>query len=234
MSPVQQPVGHSPAEQTHWPVLHSWPVAHAAQAAPPAPHWVSDSLAKGTHAWPAQQPKHGGPPAVHTTPDPELRPRARRRARDGARARTRPRARPPSPNRRAVPWRPVLCHHPSAGSHPAPEPARNRRRPPSLRPRRSTRLERLSLLSSRSPAPCRQPAPTRAPASGPSFEVDSAPPRASLSWSRIAPLRPRPPGALTLGSGREWGTTSEAARLAGARDLAVGRPTRSPRRLQRR
>ena len=37
--PLQQPAGHEVASHTHRPLaLHSWPVVHAAQAAPPAPH----------------------------------------------------------------------------------------------------------------------------------------------------------------------------------------------------
>ena len=48
---VQQPLGHELALQTHWPdvVLHVWPVAHAPQAAPPAPHEVADSEAYASH-----------------------------------------------------------------------------------------------------------------------------------------------------------------------------------------
>ena len=38
--PLQQPLGQDVASQTHCPVvvLHSWPVPHAAQVAPPVPH----------------------------------------------------------------------------------------------------------------------------------------------------------------------------------------------------
>ncbi len=39
-------------------VSQVWPSAHAAQAAPPVPHWSSISLAYGTHASPLQQPLH--------------------------------------------------------------------------------------------------------------------------------------------------------------------------------
>jgi hypothetical protein len=46
---VQQPAGHEVASQTHRPVAvsHSWPVAHAAHAAPPVPQTalVSDPQA---------------------------------------------------------------------------------------------------------------------------------------------------------------------------------------------
>ncbi len=40
MFPLQQPLEHEVAVQTHCPVvvLHCWPAAHAAQAAPLAPH----------------------------------------------------------------------------------------------------------------------------------------------------------------------------------------------------
>ncbi len=46
--PLQQPVGHEVASQTHWPalapvLLHSCPEAHGPQAAPPVPHVVPDS-----------------------------------------------------------------------------------------------------------------------------------------------------------------------------------------------
>ncbi len=68
MFPLQQPFGHEVASQTHWPVLvlHSWPVAHAAHAAPPAPHEVFDSLESGSHVVPPlQQPAHEPPPHEH-------------------------------------------------------------------------------------------------------------------------------------------------------------------------
>ena len=68
MLPLQQPPGHEVASQTHCPVvlLHSWPVAHAAQLAPPAPHDEFDSLESASHvALPLQQPEHDPPPHVH-------------------------------------------------------------------------------------------------------------------------------------------------------------------------
>jgi hypothetical protein len=45
--PLQQPVGHEVASQTHCPValLHSWPVAHDPQVAPSVPHEPVDSEA---------------------------------------------------------------------------------------------------------------------------------------------------------------------------------------------
>ena len=45
--PLQQPLGHEAASQTHCPlvVLHAWPDAHAAHAAPPEPQEEVDSLA---------------------------------------------------------------------------------------------------------------------------------------------------------------------------------------------
>jgi hypothetical protein len=59
--PLQQPVGHEVASQTHCPVvwLHSWPVAHAPQVAPPVPHEPVDSEAYASHVPevpPLQQP----------------------------------------------------------------------------------------------------------------------------------------------------------------------------------
>ena len=46
MPPLQQPLGHEVASQTHFPVaLHSWPDAHAAQLAPPVPQDDGDSEA---------------------------------------------------------------------------------------------------------------------------------------------------------------------------------------------
>lgn len=62
---MQQPFGHDAASQTHCPVfvLHAWPAAHATHAAPPAPHAVVDSLARGSHVPLAlQQPAHDAPP----------------------------------------------------------------------------------------------------------------------------------------------------------------------------
>jgi hypothetical protein len=45
--PLQQPLAHEVASQTHWPVvlLHSWPLAHAEQLPPRVPHEVFDSEA---------------------------------------------------------------------------------------------------------------------------------------------------------------------------------------------
>ena len=45
MLPVQQPVGHEVASQTHCPVvlLHSWPAVHDPHAAPPVPQEPFDS-----------------------------------------------------------------------------------------------------------------------------------------------------------------------------------------------
>jgi hypothetical protein len=55
--PLQQPAAHVLASQTHAPcvVSHS-PPAHAAQAAPPAPHTDAVCEAYGTHALPLQHP----------------------------------------------------------------------------------------------------------------------------------------------------------------------------------
>jgi hypothetical protein len=43
--PLQQPAGHETESHTHCPVvaLHSWPAAHAPQAAPPVPHDIAFS-----------------------------------------------------------------------------------------------------------------------------------------------------------------------------------------------
>lgn len=46
--PLQQPLGHEVASQTHWPalapvLLHSCPEAHGPQAAPPVPQVALDS-----------------------------------------------------------------------------------------------------------------------------------------------------------------------------------------------
>jgi hypothetical protein len=56
--PLQQPAGHEVESHTHVPlvVLHSWPDAHAAHAAPPVPHVELDSEAYATHVFPLQQP----------------------------------------------------------------------------------------------------------------------------------------------------------------------------------
>jgi hypothetical protein len=77
--PLQQPLGHDAASQTHWPlvVLHVWPDPHAAHAAPPEPHEEADSLAYASHVEPLQQPAHAPPPHVHTpleheSPDPHV------------------------------------------------------------------------------------------------------------------------------------------------------------------
>ncbi len=58
--PLQQPFGHEVALHTHCPllVLHIWPVAHAAHAAPPEPQEVFDSLVSASHVEPLQQPAH--------------------------------------------------------------------------------------------------------------------------------------------------------------------------------
>jgi hypothetical protein len=63
---LQQPFGHVTALQTHWPApLHSWPVAHAAQAAPLAPHVMFVSFASWMHDPLLQQPLHEPPPQLH-------------------------------------------------------------------------------------------------------------------------------------------------------------------------
>jgi hypothetical protein len=59
--PLQQPLGHDVASQTHCPVvrLHSCPAAQAPQVAPPVPHEALDSEAYVWHvplAPPLQQP----------------------------------------------------------------------------------------------------------------------------------------------------------------------------------
>jgi hypothetical protein len=66
--PLQQPLGHEVASQTHCPValLHSWPDGHAAQVAPLEPQEVLDSPESGSHALPLQQPAHAPPPQLHT------------------------------------------------------------------------------------------------------------------------------------------------------------------------
>jgi hypothetical protein len=60
-------LGHEVASQTHCPfvLLHSWPVPHAAHAAPPVPHEPVDSEAYGSHVVPLQQPMHEPPPQLH-------------------------------------------------------------------------------------------------------------------------------------------------------------------------
>jgi hypothetical protein len=58
--PLQQPLGHEVASQTHCPVaLHSWPVPQAAQLAPPVPQDDADSEAYASQVPlvpPLQQP----------------------------------------------------------------------------------------------------------------------------------------------------------------------------------
>jgi hypothetical protein len=63
--PLQQPVGHDAASQTHAPALHSWPAPHAEQLAPLLPHEPFDSLASASHDEPLQQPAHEPPPQLH-------------------------------------------------------------------------------------------------------------------------------------------------------------------------
>jgi hypothetical protein len=66
--PLQQPLGHEVASQTHCPValLHSWPDGHAEHVAPLEPQEVLDSPESGWHAPPLQQPAHAPPPQLHT------------------------------------------------------------------------------------------------------------------------------------------------------------------------
>jgi hypothetical protein len=66
--PLQQPFGHDTASHTHCPVvgLHSWPAVHAAHAAPPVPHDMADSCAKGWHLPAAVQQPFGHDVASHT------------------------------------------------------------------------------------------------------------------------------------------------------------------------
>ena len=41
--PLQQPLEHDAASQTHAPAaLHAWPLAHPPHVAPAVPHWPSD------------------------------------------------------------------------------------------------------------------------------------------------------------------------------------------------
>jgi hypothetical protein len=65
--PLQQPLGHELASQTHWPVLvlHSSLAPHATHVAPPAPHEAFDSLESASHVEPLQQPAQAPPPQVH-------------------------------------------------------------------------------------------------------------------------------------------------------------------------
>jgi hypothetical protein len=68
--PLQQPIGHDAAVQTHCPLpLHTWPDAHAEQAAPALPHDVADSLDSASHVPPLQQPGHDVPPQEHSPPE---------------------------------------------------------------------------------------------------------------------------------------------------------------------
>ena len=73
--PLQQPAGHDVASQTHEPVvlLHSWPDAQAAHAAPLAPQEVFDSLDRASQVPALQQPVQDAPlqlqtPLVHESP----------------------------------------------------------------------------------------------------------------------------------------------------------------------
>jgi len=67
--PLQQPLGHDAASQTHCPLpLHACPAAHPAQAAPPLPHELLDSLLSDSHVPPLQQPGHDVPPHEHAPP----------------------------------------------------------------------------------------------------------------------------------------------------------------------
>jgi hypothetical protein len=65
--PLQQPLGHEVASQTHWPValLHSSPPLQATQAAPPEPHDELDSLERASHVEPLQHPVQEPPPQLH-------------------------------------------------------------------------------------------------------------------------------------------------------------------------
>jgi hypothetical protein len=64
--PLQHPLGHEEASQTHWPVLllHSSPPPQASHVPPPAPQEELDSLAKASQVEPLQQPAHEPPPQV--------------------------------------------------------------------------------------------------------------------------------------------------------------------------
>jgi hypothetical protein len=65
--PLQQPFEHEVASHTQDPVAvaHSWPVAHAPQAAPAAPHDADDCEAYGSHAPLAVQQPFGQLVALH-------------------------------------------------------------------------------------------------------------------------------------------------------------------------
>jgi hypothetical protein len=68
---VQQPFGHEVELHTHCPLpLHTWPDAHDAQAAPPAPHEELDSLESDSHVLPPlQHPEQAFPPHEHAPPE---------------------------------------------------------------------------------------------------------------------------------------------------------------------
>jgi hypothetical protein len=78
--PLQQPLGHDDALQTHCPldVLQVSPPGHASHAAPPEPHDVDDSLVSASHVEPLQQPAHVPPPPhvhcplEHVSPIPQV------------------------------------------------------------------------------------------------------------------------------------------------------------------
>ena len=65
--PLQQPLGHEVASQTHCPVLvlQSSIAPHALQLAPPAPHDPLFSLLSASHEPALQQPPHEAPPHEH-------------------------------------------------------------------------------------------------------------------------------------------------------------------------
>jgi hypothetical protein len=76
--PLQHPLAHEVASQTHCPMpLQCWPVAQAAQAAPPLPHELLDSPENGSQVVPLQQPAHEAVPpheqvpALHESPVPQ-------------------------------------------------------------------------------------------------------------------------------------------------------------------
>lgn len=114
---VQHPFGQDVASQTHAPVvvLHSWPVAHALQAEPPAPHDPLDSPESGSQVLPLQQPVHERPPQVQT-PSPHASPDAHAEQ-----------AAPPVPHadpvcaakgRQMLPWQQPLGHDVESQTHP--------------------------------------------------------------------------------------------------------------------
>jgi hypothetical protein len=77
---VQQPLGHVVESHTHWPEFwsHLWPLAHAAQALPAAPHAALLSEEYATHTVPLQQPVEQDPPPhvqaplLHAWPVPQV------------------------------------------------------------------------------------------------------------------------------------------------------------------